>query len=90
MTPEQRKKNAQKIEEMKVRIRKKAAAFHELLNNPLGKELVAILEEEFYDKEDLRGDTVEETYYNLGARDVVAYLRTLQRIHKADKASESD
>jgi hypothetical protein len=68
---------------MERRIREKAAQFHELLNNPVGRQLITILTEEF-DKLDLRGATVEETYYNLGCRDVVVYLQTLQRIYDAD------
>lgn len=74
------------IAAMKKRIREKAAQFHEFMSNPVGKQLVAILKEEF-DGEDLRGTTVENTYYNLGARDVVKYLETLTRVH--DKTSET-
>ena len=69
------------IEAMKQRIREKAAQFHELLNNPVGKQLIEILEQEF-DRDDLRGTTVEQTYYNLGARDVVKYLQTLQKVYE--------
>lgn len=76
------------IAAMKKRLREKAAQFNELLNNPVGKNLVKILTEEF-DKEDLRGATVEETYYNLGARDVVVYLQQLQRVYKADPERET-
>ena len=85
MASEQQKR---RIEAMKNRIRKKAATFGSFLNNPVGQELVNILEEEFYERDDLRGETVEDTYYNLGARDIVVYLRTLQRIN--DTTSEME
>lgn len=74
------------IENMKRRIREKAATFHEFLSNPVGKELIQILKEEF-DGADLRGATSDDTYYNLGSRDVVMFLETLGRIH--DKTSET-
>lgn len=67
------------IAALKRRIREKAAQFQEFMSNPVGRKLVQILNEEF-DREDLRGATVEETYYNLGARDVVKYLETLSRV----------
>ena len=73
------------IAAMKKRIREKSAKFHEFLSNPVGKELIDIMIEEF-DRDDLRGANAKETYYNLGARDVVVYLKTLGRIH--DKTSE--
>ncbi len=76
--------NNPNIVAMKKRIREKAAQFQELLNNPVGKNLMTILEEEFC-KQDLRGATVEDTYYNLGGRDVVEYLKTLQRIHEREQ-----
>ena len=72
------------IAAMKKRIREKAAQYAEFLSNPVGQSLINILKEEF-DKEDLRGADSLETYYNLGCRDVVKYLETLQRINEREK-----
>lgn len=83
-------KGEENIAALKKRIREKAAQFHELLNNPVGKQLVDILIEEFVNKDDLRGRTVEDTYYNLGARDVVVYLQQLQRTYAAIEREQSD
>ena len=71
------------VEKMQQRIRGKAAKYVELLNNPVGKDLIEILEEEFCGM-DLRGSTVEDTYYNLGSRDLVEYLKQLQCINERD------
>lgn len=76
----------QRVAAMRIRVQQKAAVVGAVLNTINGKKLMRILEEEFTDTEDLRGQTVYDTYHNLGARDVVVYLRTLQRIH--DKTSE--
>jgi len=76
------------IDKMRRRIRGKAAKYVELLNNPVGKDLIAILEEEFCGV-DLRGSTVEDTYYNLGSRDLVEYLKQLQRINEREKPDAS-
>ena len=58
-------------------LKRKAAKVHLLFATDLGKEVLQILRDEF-DHEDLRGDSVEETYYNLGRRDAVIYLAQLR------------
>ena len=59
------------------RLRQKADAVRHVLTTPSGKELLQIMHDEF-DMADLRGDSVEETYYNLGRRDAVIYLEQLR------------
>lgn len=44
-----------------------------LLNSPDGRLLLDILEEDYY-KGDLRGKTPEDSYFNLGQREVVRFL----------------
>jgi hypothetical protein len=58
-------------------LKQKADAVRHVLTTPSGKELLQIMHDEF-DMADLRGDTVEETYYNLGRRDAVIYLEQLR------------
>ena len=64
-------------------LRRKAELVRSALEGPGGKELVKILHDEF-DMPDLRGDTVEETYYNLGRRDSIIYLEQLCDAAKVD------
>ena len=67
------------VEDIRARIRSKGADIVVFMNNPIGKSVVNALEETFYD-----GEIVDEnpymTYYNLGRRDVVSYMKQLQRI----------
>ena len=58
-------------------LKRKADAVRHVLTTHAGKELLQIMHDEF-DMADLRGDTVEETYYNLGRRDAVVYLEQLR------------
>lgn len=60
-------------------IKRKAALVRRLFATPLGKEVHEILVNQF-DADDLRGETVEQTYYNLGQRDVLVYLRQLGEV----------
>jgi hypothetical protein len=57
-------------------LRQKCRLVAEALGTPAGEKLVALLLDEF-DRDDLRGTTVEETYFRLGQRDVVNYLLRL-------------
>ena len=58
-------------------LKRKAGVVRAALTTDGGKELLQIMHDEF-DMADLRGDTVEETYYNLGRRDAVVYLEQLR------------
>lgn len=64
------------IEQARDRLRQKGRVVAEALNTEPGKKLTALLVDEF-DCDDLRGRTVEETYFRLGQRDVVVYLLRL-------------
>ena len=66
-------------------IRQKAGVIGELMNSHVGKELIRILDEMFGSGE-MRGENPYDTYFHLGQRDVVEYLKSLRRIH--DKTSE--
>ncbi len=63
-------------DEVAARLQRKAAAVRDFLSSPGGKAVMEILEEEFHDG-DMRGTDTHQTYYNLGRRDVVAYLKEL-------------
>lgn len=71
------------VEDIRRRIRHKGTAIIAFMNNPVGKAVVKALEETFYD-----GEIVDEnpymTYYNLGRRDVVSYMKQLQRIEEQE------
>lgn len=58
-----------------------AQAARAFFATPGGKALMQHLEAEFYDGK-LVGDSVEETYFNLGARELVKELRRLRDIHE--------
>ena len=77
------------VEDAKERLRGKARKFSEFLNNPVGKQIVEFLEEEYYEGE-MRGADPYQTYFNLGCREVIEYLHLLQRLNKAMAASEND
>lgn len=68
---------ADPLAKVKVVLARKAAAVQQLLNNPVGQELIKILEDEFLRGELFAGADTHRTAYNLGARDVVVYLRQL-------------
>jgi hypothetical protein len=58
-------------------LKRKSEIVRECLRAPGGKALLKVMHEEF-DRPDLRGATVEETYYNLGRRDALIYLEQLR------------
>lgn len=64
------------LDHLKENLRKKAISVHSLLTSPEGKGLMKALEEEF-DGVSLKADNPYETYYRLGQRDVVMYLKQL-------------
>ncbi len=71
------------VEDIRRRIRKKGAALVEFMNSETGKAVIQALEEEFYHGE-LFDEDPHKTAYNLGRRDVVVYLKQLQRFSESD------
>ena len=61
------------IELAKERLRTKGKVVREALSTESGQKLLMLLLEEF-DGDDVRGGTVEDTYYRLGQRDVIVYM----------------
>lgn len=72
------------VEDIRRRIRKKGAALMEFMNSATGKAVVKALEDEFYHGEIFDSDP-HKTAYNLGRRDVVVYLKQLQRFKDGDE-----
>ncbi len=72
------------IDDIRRKIRKKGAALVEFMNSATGKAVVQALEDEFYHGELFDKDP-QITAYNLGRRDVVVYLKQLQRFKESDK-----
>jgi hypothetical protein len=64
------------LDRVKGALAKKAQIVQRVLASPDGKELLELLEKEFLFGE-LYDPNPYRTHYNLGARDVVAYLRQL-------------
>ena len=60
------------------RLDKKSAHVQEFLSSTIGKAVIELLEEEF-DPDVLIDTDPHITYYNLGRRDVVVYLKQLSR-----------
>lgn len=71
------------VEDIRRRIRHKGVDVVAFMNNPIGKSVIAALEETFYDGE-LFDENPYTTAYNLGRRDVVSYMKQLQRISKGE------
>lgn len=65
------------------KVRVKAGVLAELMNSELGNRFIKALEENFYDGS-MIGDDPYMTYFKLGQRDVVDYLKQLQRIHERE------
>jgi hypothetical protein len=74
----------EKREALLRKIRVKAGVVADFMNSELGKKFIAALEESFYEG-DMVGETPYDTYFNLGRRDVVEFLKSLQRINERDK-----
>ena len=55
----------------------KSKAISRFLDSPDGKEVLSLLEEEFF-LGTMMGSTPEQTAFNLGRRDVVVYIRNLR------------
>jgi hypothetical protein len=78
MTQDQAKRNKEKLAAMRARLlaSPKYQAARAVAASPSGKALLEWMETEF-DGDDLLGDSVEETYFNLGARWLFRELRFL-------------
>lgn len=66
----------EKHEALRQKLNRKAAAVHQVLTTPAGQILMEALEEQFYHGAIFADDPLK-TAFNLGARDVVMYLREL-------------
>jgi len=76
----------EKVEAAKSAARKKARKFEELFNTPLGKQVLDAMSNEF-DIGEMRGKSVEDTYFNLGRRDAVVYIK--QMITYSERENET-
>lgn len=72
------------VEDIRRNIRFKGAAIIAFMNNPIGKAVVKSLETTFYDTDNLFDPDPYVTAYNLGRRDVVSYMKQLQRIEEQE------
>ena len=73
--------NEKKLETVLQKLKEKALPVRRVLQSPDGAALMAALEAEFVNG-DLLGDTPEKTAFNLGAREVVMYLRRLRDLEE--------
>ena len=71
------------VDDIRRRVRAKSATLVEFMNSEVGKGVIKALEEEFYDCEIFSPDPYT-TAFNLGARDVVVYLKQLQAYPERD------
>ena len=65
----------------------KAGDFHKLFTSPVGVKVLESLEEEF-NPDVLIGETNAKTNYNVGARDVVIYIRQMIRYNENARRTE--
>jgi hypothetical protein len=65
------------LEEARARVLAKSKAISRFLGSPDGKEVLSLLEEEFF-LGSMMGSSPEQTAFNLGRRDVVVYIRNLR------------
>ena len=66
------------LDKIKANLARKSSLVAGFMRSEAGKEIIRVLEEEFYNDE-LRGEDPHQTYYNLGRRDVVSYLKQLAK-----------
>jgi hypothetical protein len=71
------------LSQWQTRLAKKIGNAQTVLSTPQGLQLMAALEQEM-NGHDLRGGSVEDTYYNLGKRDVFMYLLQLSNASLED------
>jgi hypothetical protein len=74
------------MEQVRERLGRKASAVQQLLANPVGRELLTILEEEFEQRELFAPDPLLMAY-RLGGRDLVVYLRQLEKFGGKDESA---
>lgn len=75
---------SQSLTKIKSRLEKKARRIQRFMSLELGSDVVQALADEFYDGE-LYSDDPIRTAYNLGRRDVVVYLKQLQKWRTEDE-----
>lgn len=63
--------------ELRDHLREKQRVIRSVLNTPEGKNLFELLEDAFENRA-LKASDPHDTYYNLGQRDLVQYLRELR------------
>lgn len=68
-------------------VKQKASTVARFMNSPIGSQVVRMLEQEFPGG---RGKNPYDTYYNLGARDVIDYLNQLKRIGEKDETLQDE
>lgn len=66
------------LEKVKARLAKKSEHVQAFMNSELGKEIIGLLEDEFYHGELFDTDPLK-TAFNLGRRDLVVFLKQLQK-----------
>lgn len=87
MVDKREEKNQQKLDEAKKNLRKKSIKVFRLFSSPEGEEVLKILEQEF-DHRDPRGVDIQDTYYRLGQRDVMVYIR--QHLNNIRREQDED
>ena len=81
------KENKQPKEAAIEALGKKSRDFHTLFTSPVGVKVLEALEEEF-NPDKLIGETDAKTNYNVGARDVVIYIRQMIRYNENVRRTE--
>jgi len=64
------------LDKVRKRLAKKSARVQNFMNSEIGKDLIDVIEDEFYHGELFDNDPYR-TAYNLGRRDVVIFLKQL-------------
>jgi hypothetical protein len=67
------------LDDFKKNLIRKSSLARKTFSTEEGKELLEILKNEFM-PENLIGDDVNNTYFNLGRRDVIIYIEQLMRV----------
>lgn len=78
-----------RLEKLQARLGQKAAGVSRVLTSPDGAVLMKALEDEFFNGP-LLGETPERTAFNVGAREVVTYLRALINFHNKEQSNGPD
>lgn len=78
-----KEEESEQIVKLRSQIRHKGAAIVAFMTSPIGKSVIEAMENEFYHGEMFDLDPYK-TAYNLGRRDVVIYMKQLQRISEKE------